>query len=127
MAKASEIHRLRPPYLRVLAGGAHAPVETVDLRKSTPAKASTLMRAVVCLLALSLILSSALAAVFYLQMDRLLPFVPALVAALGILLALAVVLAGRAVRHVLEIEERAARRVHGLQSSTAHCSHGLKH
>lgn len=127
MAKASEINRLRPPYLRLIAGGARVPVEKVEERLSATPKTSTLMRAAIWLLTGPLILTTLLAASLYLQIDRLLPLVPPLMAASAILVALAIVLTGRAVKRLLEIEERAARRVHGTQPSIASCSRGLKH
>lgn len=126
MAKPSEINRLRPPYLRVLAGGAHAPVENIDARLTAAAKASTLMRAAICVLLLPLLLSSVLAVSLYLQIDRLLPLTLPFVTASAALVALGTLLAARALKGLLQFENRAARRVQRSQSYTPRRHGGLE-
>ena len=127
MAKPSEINRLRPPYLRVLAGGARAPVENIDARLTAMAKANTLMRAAICVLLLPLMLSSVLAASLYLQIDRLLRLTLPFVAASAALVALGTLLAARARKGLLQFEDRTARRAQRSQWYTPRCHGGLEH
>ncbi len=104
MAKASGANRLRPPYLRVVDGGMHAPLERPDVHTEDRHKASSLLRTTRTLLLLSAGVSGVAAAALSLPVDQVESVLLALLAAGAAATVAALVLVGCVLRHLRRFE-----------------------